>query len=406
MPLYYYEARSKRGEKSSGMLKAKDEKDLAWQLKNDGLIPTRIEGRSEGKEKGSGFKLPFLNRVSVVDKLMFTRHLGVMIKGGVALPEAIQILSRQASSAYFKKILEGVADNLKRGVSLHEAISAYPKVFSGVYVSMVEVGEVLGNLEEVLNLLAIQLKKEHDLKSKVVGAMMYPAVILSATIGIGILMMVVVIPRIAKIFSELNVELPAITRFVIGFSTFIRDHTFLVIVMVASLIGSFKLFSRSVIGKKIIHFLLIRVPFIKEIVIKINSARFCRSLASLLGGGVPIVKSLEIVSATATNIYYRQAIKDAATEVQKGMALNGVLEKNSQIFPILLVQMVRVGEETGMSSQILKQLAEFYEDEVDTLTKGISSIIEPVLMIVIGAAVGFFAVSMLQPMYSIVDTIG
>ena len=406
MPFFYYEARNRRGDKTSGMLKAKDEKDLAWQLKNDGFIPTKIESRKEGNEKSSGINIPFLKRVSVVDKLMFTRHLAVMIKGGVALPEAIQILSRQASSAYFKESLEGVSESLKRGVSLHEAISAYPKIFSGVYVSMVEVGEVLGSLEEVLNLLAIQLKKEHDLKSKVLGAMMYPAVILAATIGIGILMMVVVIPRIAKIFSELNVELPATTRFVIGLSGFIRDHTFLVIVMIVSLIVSFKLFSKSVPGKKVFHFLFIRTPFIKDIVIKINSARFCRSLASLLGGGVPIVKSLEIVASTATNVYYRQAISDAAQEVQKGMALNGVLEKNSQIFPLLLVQMIRVGEETGMSSQILKQLAEFYEDEVDTLTKGISTIVEPVLMIIIGAAVGFFAVSMLQPMYSIVDTIG
>lgn len=404
MPIFYYEGRNKRGEKSSGIIKAKDERDLAWQLKSEGLIPTKIEKKKE-KEKGS-FSISILNRVSLVEKLMFTRHLSVMIKGGVALPEAVQTLGRQTKSAYFKKVLEGVSENLKKGINLHEALAAYPRVFTSIYVNMVEVGEILGNLEEILNLLAVQLKKEHDIKSKVKGAMMYPLVVLSATIAIGILMMVVVIPRIAKIFKELKANLPASTRFVIALSEFIKNHTLLVIFMIVFSVVGFVLFSKSAFGKKVIDFILIKTPFIKDIVIKVNSARFCRSLSSMLGGGVSIVRSLEIVAESAGNTYYERATKEAAKEVQKGVSLNSVLERNPDIFPILLVQMMRVGEETGMSAQILKQLAEFYEEEVDSVTRSLSSIVEPVLMIILGAAVGFFAVSMLQPMYSVVDYIG
>ena len=404
MPIFYYEGRNKRGEKTTGVAKAKDERDLAWQLKNGGLIPTKIERK---KEKG-GYSLNFsvLNRVSLVEKLMFTRHLAVMIKGGVALPEAVQTLGRQTRSQYFKKVLDGVTENLKKGVNLHESLAVYPKVFAGIYINMVEVGELLGNLEEILNLLAVQLKKEHDLRSKVKGAMMYPLVVLSATIAIGILMMVIVIPRIAKIFKELNANLPGTTRFVIALSEFIQNHTLLVIGMIIFSVVGFILFSKSVIGKKVLDFVFIRTPFVRNIVIKVNTARFCRSLSSMLGGGVSIVRSLEIVAASAGNTFYERATREAAKEVQKGVSLNSVLERNPDIFPILLVQMMRVGEETGMSAQILKQLAEFYEEEVDQMTRSLSSIIEPVLMILLGGAVGFFAVSMLQPMYSVVDYIG
>lgn len=406
MPFFYYEAKNQTGKKLTGFLKVKDEREVAWQLKKDHLIPIKIEIKKERTRISGNWQLPFFKSVSLVDKLMFTKHLAVMIKGGISLPKAISILGEQAKSPYFRKVLSQVSLSLKRGVSLHESLEGHPRVFPKIYRSMIEVGENLGNLEEILKLLAVQMKKDHELRSKVKGAMIYPLVVLSATIGIGILMMVVVIPRISKIFSELDLDLPLSTRIVIRTSDFIRNNTLL---FIGGIIGSFLLirfFISSSWGKKIFHWLYLRIPVVKGLVIKINSARFCRNLSSMLKGGVPIVSGLRIISETVGNIYYERAIRRAGEEVKKGISLNSVLKENPEIFPVLVYQMVKVGEETGMSASILKELADFYEQEVDNVTQSLSSIIEPALMIVMGVAVGFFAISMLQPMYSIVDKIG
>ena len=407
MPLYYYEARNSRGgDKTSGTLSAKTERDLVWQLKQDGLIPIKIEKQKEKSLSGSlssGFSL--FKRVPITEKLMFTRHLAVMIKGGVSLPESLEVLSKQTKSKYFQTVLANVSKSVVKGISLHEAMAQYPGVFSKLYISMVEVGEVLGKLEESLNLIAVQLHKDHQLKSKVKGAMVYPGVILTAMIGIGVIMMIMVVPKITKVFAELDVELPITTRMIIFFSDFMKNNFIWVVVGVVALFFFLRTFFKSRIGTRVSSFILIRTPILRNIVIKINTARFSRSLAALIGGGVPIVRALEIVSETSANVYYKGAIKECAEEVKKGIALNQVLKEFPKIFPGLLIQMVKVGEETGMTADILKELAEFYEDEVDNVTKSLSSIIEPVLMIILGVAVGFFAISMLMPMYSLVDVI-
>ncbi len=404
MPLYLYQAINKKGVRSSGFLKAERERDLAWQLKKDGLTPIKIELR--GVKEGKSFFSFSFGSVPLVEKLMFTRHLGVMIKGGVSLPEAISVLAGQAESAVFSKVLKEVLESVKKGIPLHEALAMHPKVFSKIFISMVEIGEALGNLEEALNLLAREMKKEHELRSKIKGAMMYPMVVFFAMIVIGMIMMVVVIPKLTKIFTDLDVELPATTQFIVNVSDFLRNHTLLFIFGFLAFIFLMRLVIKSRLGGRLVDWLILKTPFIKGIATEINSAQFCRSLSSMLAGGVPIVRALEIISSSVNNVFYQEAIKKASQEVRKGVALNSVLAENSGIFPTLVTQMVRVGEETGMSADILKQLAEFYEEEVDTITKSLSSIMEPVLMIVMGAAVGFFAISMLQPMYSIMNEVG
>ncbi|MBU2025562.1 MAG: type II secretion system F family protein [Patescibacteria group bacterium] len=406
MAFFYYKTRNKEGKSTSGMLEAKDERDVAWQLKKEGYFPVLIQQRREKDESRRlflGFSL--FKRVSLKEKMMFTRHLAVMIKGGVGLPQALNILAVQSRSSYFNKVLKDVAESVKKGVALNESLARYPRVFPNVYVSMVEVGELMGRVDETLKILAIQMKKEHDLKSKIKGAMIYPGVVLGAMAGIGVLMMVIVIPRISKIFDELNVQLPLATRILIGTSNFLKEHYFLTLAILAAIVAGISMFLRSFFGKSIVDFLLIKTPYLKGIVIKYNSARFCRSLASLLGGGVPIIRALNIVSDTVSNLYYQKAIKRAANEVKRGVALNSVLREDERIFPALVTQMTKVGEETGMSAEVLKELARFYEQEVDTISKSLSSIVEPILMIILGGAVGFFAISMLQPMYSIVDVI-
>jgi type IV pilus assembly protein PilC len=270
---------------------------------------------------------------------------------------------------------------------------------------MIRVGEASGNLEEVLKLLAVQLEKDHDLRRKIRGAMMYPAVIILAMIGIGILMLTYVLPKITGVFKDMNVTLPASTRLIISLSDFLRDNSAVVIGGMIFLIFFLKFFSTTLAGKKTFAFLSLQIPIIRNIVIKVNCARFARFYSSLLRSGVSVVEALKIISETLTNYYYQEVSREAMEQVQKGIPLSKIIQKHETIFLTQVWQMIQVGEETGKTEAVMMKLAEFYEAEVDQITKNLSSIIEPFLMIIIGGAVGFFAVSMLQPMYGLLENI-
>lgn len=302
-------------------------------------------------------------------------------------------------------MLDKIFADIQSGEALGDALAKYPGVFDDLFVNMIRVGDVSGNLEEVLELLASQIEKEHALLSKVKGALTYPAVILVAMVGIGIIMLTYVLPKMMGVFTDMKVELPASTKFVISLSDALSKHGVLIAVTFFLMLAFLKYFAKTTSGKKATGFLTINTPAVSNIVIKVNCARFARIYSSLLKSGVPITETLRILSNTLTNYYYQKAITEGLEQIQKGVNLSKVLEKYPKIFPVLVLQMIEVGEETGKTEQILLKLAEFYEGEVDQITKNMSSIIEPVLMVIIGSAVGFFAVSMLQPMYSLMDNI-
>lgn len=270
---------------------------------------------------------------------------------------------------------------------------------------MVYVGEVSGNLEEVLDILAIQLEKENDLLSKVRGALIYPAVIVVAMIGIGILMLVYILPKITGVFKDMNVDLPATTQVIMAISDFIRNHSFITIGISAFVIIGTRIFAGTIPGKRVFGFIYVRLPIIGNIVVKVNCARFARIYSSLLKSGVSVVNALTIISKTLSNLYYKDALAEAIAEVQKGVELSKIIGKYPRLFPLLVPQILEVGEETGKTEVVLQRLAEFYEEEVSQITKNMSSIIEPILMLLIGGGVGFFAVAMLQPMYSVLENI-
>lgn len=345
-----------------------------------------------------------LRGVSLKEKIMFTRNLGVMISAGLPLVKALELLSRQSQTPKFKNIISVVADDLKKGTSLADAFEKQPSVFSDLYINMIRVGEIGGTLDNSLKILAEQLKREHDLKSKIKGAMIYPAVIMSAVFVVGVLMMIFVVPQLASTFLELGIELPWTTQLVIGLSNFLQHFWYLFILIVLGIIFGLRTVLRTSYGKKFFDWLLLKTPIISSLTVKVNSAMFSRTLSSLIESGVAIVKSLEITANTLNNYYFRNSLKEAANMVQKGKTLTEILNV-SPYFPLLLTQMAAVGEETGQLTNVLKQLALFYEEEVELTTKNLSSIIEPFIMIVIGGFIGFFAVSMIQPMYSMVNAI-
>jgi len=399
VPKYFYTAQSLTGESKSGILEAKDEHQLARTLRQEGLILIRAEPEEKLKEKKFKISLPSLG-VSLTEKIFFTRNLQVMISAGLPLPRALETLANQAKSQKFKMALLRIRDEVIKGESFSDSLAKYPDIFSELFQSMVKVGEESGTLEEVLKTLSRQMEREHDLRSKVKGAMIYPAIIILAMIGIGILMLVMVVPKLAETFEELAIELPIITKIVISFANFLIQKWYLVIIILLAIIFLFWQAMKTKTGKRIIDTFTLKIPIISSIVQKTNSAYTVRTLSSLISAGVPIVRSLEITSGTLGNIYYKSAIAEAAEKVRKGEKISEALKPYENIYPPIVIQMIAVGEETGETSNLLAQLAEFFEEEVSNATKNLASVIEPVLMIIIGAAVGFFAISMIHPMYA------
>jgi len=405
MPKFLYTAKSiESGQPQSGELVAKDEKELAQQLRGEGMLLTSHREVTERAQ----INIKFFDRfqsVPLKEKMVFTRNLAVMVSSGLTLSRGIHNLSLQTTHKGFRKILEDVFEEVQAGKTLSEGLAKYPKVFNELFTNMVAVGEVSGNLEEVLDILATQLEKENDLNSKVKGALIYPLVIVVAMVGIGILMLVYILPKITGVFADMDVKLPATTLAIMAFSDFLRNHYIIAGGGSFGTIMAVKIFAGTPAGQSFFGRLYLYLPIVGNIVIKVNCARFARIHSSLLKSGVSVVTSLGIVSKTLGNVHYKNAIQEAVGEIQKGTELSKIIGRYPKLFPILVPQILEVGEETGKTEMVLQRLAEFYEEEVSQITKNMSSIIEPVLMLVIGGGVGFFAVAMLQPMYSVLENI-
>ena len=404
MPNFIYTAKSTTGQAKTGIKEAASQAELAHALKEEGLFLTSVQSiRQSGRQFSPTDFLSSVFSVSLTEKMMFARHLAVMIGAGLSLNKALDILVLQTKNPKMVKIIREISEDVKKGQSFSDALAKHPKVFSGLFVSMVKVGETGGNLEETLKLLAEQMKNDHQLISRVRGAMIYPAVIMVAMFGIGIAMFILVVPKLSAIFKEMKMELPYSTQLIIFLSDFLIKHWLIAASLIILIPVIMPTIIKSKSGQKIFDWLLLKTPLFGGISRKINSARFARTFSSLIEGGIPIAKGLQIVSDTLTNYYFRQSLSLAAEEIQKGKNLSGILKNYSALYPPLVEQMIEVGEETGTLSDILKKLAEFFEEEVNNITKGITSVIEPILMVIIGAAVGFFAISMLQPMYSMME---
>ncbi len=405
MPKYLYTSKNINGTPRSGEMDATNERDLAMQLRSEGFVVTSIERVKEKDEKINIKILDRLNGVSLKEKLFFTRNLSVMISSGLTIARALSNLSVQTKNKHFKEVLEKIYKDVQKGTVFSDALAKYPAIFNDLFVNMVRVGEIGGTLDESLNIITVQMEKEHELKSKVRGAMIYPAVIVFAMCVVGIIMLTYILPQILGVFGDMEVELPVTTMFIIGLSNILKNHGLLIGIM---LVGSgifLKILLSTNIGQKAGSFVLLKTPILKNIVTKVNCARFARIYGSLLHSGVSVIDALEIVANTLTNTFFKEAIMEGRNKIQRGVNLSSVIAEYPDIFPVIVAQMIGVGEETGKTEDMMEKLAEFYEEEVNQITKNLSSIIEPVLMLVIGAAVGFFAVAMLTPMYSVLENI-
>lgn len=346
-----------------------------------------------------------LTSISLKDRLFFVQHLGLMLKSGISLARALKTLADQSENKYFKQILTDIASRVEKGSSFAEALESYRKVFGDLFLSMIDAGEISGKLEEVLRQLFVQMKKEHQLISKVKGAMTYPAVILLAMLGIGAFMLVVVVPKITAMFNEMHAELPIATKILIGASNAIRNNGILVsiglVVLVTVTVKTLKTYR----GKYIFQAIMLKAPIFGTIIKKINLARFARNISSLLKTDIMIVKCFQITANVLGNLHYKEALNDMAQVIKQGGKLNEAVKAYPHLFTPVVVQMIAIGEETGELDNILMELAEFYEEEVDQIMENLPTIIEPLLILTLGLGVGGVAVAIVMPMFAITSAI-
>ncbi|MFM2374453.1 MAG: hypothetical protein RLZZ234_448 [Candidatus Parcubacteria bacterium] len=409
MTKFTYTGTDKEGKKVSATIEAADRfavYDVARQSEH-----TIISVSESSRLSSNG--VPLMDRINAVigsvkqdEIVMFTRNLSAMLTAGLPMSRALSVAERQSKNQKFKQTMRTVNEKLNQGVAFHDAVALFPNIFSRLYISMVRAGEEGGTLAAALNILAIQMERSSNLKKKIKGAMIYPAIVVIVMTMIGVLMMIYVIPTLTKTFRELGADLPTSTRIIMGISDLFAHHALLVLVGMVGAVVGFTAALRTKYGSKVFEWILLRLPVIGVMAKETNSARTARTLSSLLASGVDVVSAISITEEVVQNSFYKTVLRSAAERVEKGSPLSGAFIEREDLYPVLVGEMIAVGEETGQISKMLEQLAVFYENEVEQKTKDLSTIIEPVLMVVIGGAVGFFALAMISPIYSISDSIG
>ncbi len=401
MTHFSYTAEKAGGEIYTGVAEASDRFHLFEIVRHEG---GRIVSVSEDSGHGV-FSLSYWNKklssVKEYDKILFARNLGAMLSAGLALSRALSIQERQTKNPRLADTVSQVASDVRRGETLHEALAKYPAIFTGLFVAMVRAGEEGGDLAGSLAIVADQMERMYLIRQKVKSAMIYPSIVVIAVVGIAGVMMVKVVPTLASTFKEVHATLPLATRVVMGLSDFLVKYTVLALLGSIALVILAVVAFRTQAGQRISQFVFLRVPAVGVLIREINAARTARTLASLLTSGVDMLASLQITSDVVQNYYFRQVIKDAERGVRQGEPLSIAFAKREDLYPAFVAEMMDVGAETGNSAEMLKRLAIFYEDEVDRKTKDMSTIVEPILMIFIGASVGFFAMAMIAPIYQL-----
>jgi len=401
---FKFRAVKQGGKKYEGVRESSDKFSLYADLKAEGdtLIMAEVLGQ---KNYVFGRFLDIFEKVPEHQIIIFAKNLGFMVEAGLPLAKCLSVLEKQVKNRKLKNLISSISLEIKKGKTLSEATKNYPDTFSNLFVSMVKAGEESGKLSGSLIIVANQMDNMYKLKNKIKGAMIYPAVILSIMLIIGVLMLIYVVPGITATFKDLNVELPLMTKLLIWVSDFLKNNiivSFLSLIILSVIIY---LMSMSKLGKRLLDKISLKLPIVGEIIMETNSARTTRTLSSLLSSGVPFAESIFITGEVVQNSYFKDILGEARTKVEKGETISSVFLDNTNICPIFVGEMMGVGEETGRLPVMLMEVANFYENTVDQKTKDMSTIIEPILMVIIGIAVGFFALAMITPIYSLMDTI-
>lgn len=343
--------------------------------------------------------------VSLVDKLFFLQNLEVMLRTGFSISDALRTLLLQTKNQNLQIAIQNLQMNVEKGKTLSKSMEQYPKIFSDLLVRMVNAGEISGQLDKTLKQITIQLKKSYTLRKKIINALIYPAIILSAMLVIGTGMLIFVFPKILDLYSSGGYNLPLPTKILIAVTTFMSKNAIPVSVIIVGSVVAFGIAIRTSVGKRIWHTIILRLPIAGKILVHIQLAQFYRILHSLLKTDIPVVQSFQIIEKTLGLIPYREIINQAAEKIKEGKSIHECLNQNQRLFPPVTLQMMKVGEESGTLDEISGEIAEFFEEEVDSTMGNLTVIIEPVLMLILGAGVAIIAVAVVMPIYSLVNQV-
>lgn len=401
---FAYSAINSKGQHISGVITAGTREAAVTDLRNQGNRPLSVR---ETRSNGSGLTLG-RGKVKLKDLVIFTRELSTMISAGVPLPRGLETLQNQMENKYFQGVIASITHDVESGAPLAEAMAKFPRAFNDVYVNMVRAGEAGGILDEILKRLAAQVEKDASIRKKIHSAMAYPMVILTVTVIAFFGIMLFILPKIGKIIKDLggpNAQLPIYSRVMLDISAFMQKNVILILIISFGGSWAFRHYIKTEKGKYQWHGLLLRLPIVGNIVAKVAIARFSRTFSSLMSSGVSVLEALEVTGKAIGNKVLQKELTDIAEAVKNGQPLGKELLA-ADFFPPIVGQMMSVGEETGKIDEVLVKVADFYEEEVDAVIDGLASIIEPVMIIVLGSVVGLIAASVMGPIASLSKNIG
>ncbi|MBU4482363.1 type II secretion system F family protein [Candidatus Parcubacteria bacterium] len=403
MPHFKYTALNpKTNARSKAVAEAENEEEIIDLLEEKGLILVSLKKVAQDKLL-TKFVVSLLNRVKTRDLVIFSRQFAVMLEASVPVVKALEILIKQTKNPKLQTLLAEVADNVDGGMKLSQAFAKHPEVFGDFFIAMIKSGETSGRLDEVLEYSATQQEKDYDLASKIKGAMIYPIFIVCMLFVVGIVMMIVVVPKLTAILQETGGELPLSTRILISVSSFLAGYWWLLIILLTAVGLGLKYFLKTPTGKKSFDYFLIKIPIFGKLFQRIYLVRFARSLATLSSGGIPLVNALQITSEVVGNSVYRELIDKTVLEVKEGNSIASTF-KESKEMPSMVTYMVDVGEQTGKLDNVLEKLSDFYAREIDNLVVNLVSLIEPLIMVVLGVAVGLMVAAIILPMYNLASS--
>ena len=400
---YQFKARDKQGDIVTGMVEAIDSHQAIQLLQERDLIPITLEREDRQPEI-----LKELNRiwegVKPRELMVFFRELATLIAAKVPILSSLRAIESQTVNRYFRRVIREMADNIEDGMPLSEALSKHPLIFSPLTISMIQSGEASGNLQKSIEYVADNIEKSYKLASKVKGALIYPAIVVIATIIISFLIFAFILPKITQVIRDLSADIPWYTQLLMAFGDFMKAYWWAVLLVMLAGVGAFFYYINTEAGKREWDVIKLRLPVFGDLFRKVYLARFADNLSTLLAGGIPLVRALTITSNVVGNLEYKKVILRAAEEVKKGGNISTVFRRTPLVPPIV-TQMTEIGENTGQVSEILKDVSKFYEQEVDNTTRNLTTLIEPIMIIILGVIVGVMVVAVLLPIYNIAGQI-
>lgn len=411
MPNFQYTAIDQQGREKSGTLDAADREDGIDKIIAQGLMPSDVKGEKGAKKtqkKKSGKKggFSFGSPIKHESLTTFTRQLATLLQAGLPLLRSLEVMARQERNPAFKDILDNISDGVKSGTSFSDSLAQYPKIFDRLYINMIKAGEAGGVLDTVLSRLASFMEKSVKTKKKIQSAMIYPAVVLTVAVLIVVLLMIVVVPKFQGIFQDMlkGAPLPLPTQIVINISDFIKGNFIAFAGIIALIVFGFILFKRTAIGNRILNKLAISLPKLGDLNRMGNISRFSRTFGTLLSSGVPILQALNITREILGNLFYAKAVSNIHDAVRDGESLAAPMERET-VFPTMVTSMIEIGEETGQLAEMLNRVADNYDEDVDNAVAGLTSIIEPVMIVFLAVVVGFIVIALFLPIVGIIENL-